>query len=129
MIEKARKIHPVGDYKHGQLPAWIPDPQYDFVVSMEFMYYLEDPFFSLAPFTIMADSEWMPSSRIDHYFENTESLFGHRHWGQVSDKSEKEWKGAMHRGVYYGVIRFREGRAGKNACNRWNQELDYLILK
>ena len=72
MIEKARKIHPVGDYKHGQLPTWIPDQQYDLVVSMEFMYYLEDPF----SFICTIYDKWLTANGclafgIDHYFENT----------------------------------------------------------
>ena len=75
MIEKARKIHPVGDYKHGQLPTWIPDQPYDFVVSMEFMYYLEDP----CSFIGTIYDKWLTANGclafgIDHYFENTESL-------------------------------------------------------
>jgi len=112
MIEKARKIHPVGDYKHGQLPTWIPDQQYDFVVSMEFMYYLEDPFSFIG--TIY--DKWLTANGclafgIDHYFENTESLSWPSSLGlKLATKSEKEWKGAMHRSGFIDVESFRVQR-------------------
>ena len=51
---------------------------------------------------------------------------------QTSDKvRERVEKGNAQVGVYWrGVIQGSEkGGLGRNAGNRWNQELDYLILK
>ncbi|MBK55623.1 MAG: nodulation protein S NodS [Euryarchaeota archaeon] len=43
MINKAKQIDPSGDYQHAILPDYFPENQVDFVHSMEFIYYLEDP--------------------------------------------------------------------------------------
>ena len=44
MIQKARDIDPGGNYHLAMIPQWIPDSKVDLIHSMEFMYYLEDPF-------------------------------------------------------------------------------------
>ena len=43
MIHKAKQIDSSGDYQHAILPDYFPENQVDFVHSMEFIYYLEDP--------------------------------------------------------------------------------------
>ena len=43
MIAKAKKIDADGDYFCKKLPGWTPDEKVDLVISMEFLYYLNEP--------------------------------------------------------------------------------------
>ena len=43
MIAKAREIDGNSDYILAELPDFIPDRRFDYIHSMEFLYYLEDP--------------------------------------------------------------------------------------
>ena len=43
MISKAKLIDSSGDYRVTKLPEWAPTEKFDFVHSMEFLYYLHDP--------------------------------------------------------------------------------------
>ena len=43
MIEKAKKIDPSGNYSISNLPEFKPNRKYDYLHSMEFLYYLDDP--------------------------------------------------------------------------------------
>ena len=82
MIEKAKKIDPEGNYSQRTLPEFKPSRKYDFLHSMEFLYYLEDPQNMLKLFF----DQWINSSGwavigIDHYLENEESLTWPEHVG------------------------------------------------
>ena len=75
MIQKARSIDPDGDYYCYRLPDWKPEKAVDLVITMEFMYYLEDPLRFLSEL----NRNWMKEGGIiaigvDHYVENSVSL-------------------------------------------------------
>jgi len=75
MISKARSIDPEGKYFVGKLPGWLPQKKVDLVLSMEFIYYLEDPLYFLQE---LYDSWLSPGGTavigLDHYSENEASL-------------------------------------------------------
>ncbi|HET6348032.1 MAG TPA: class I SAM-dependent methyltransferase [Candidatus Krumholzibacteria bacterium] len=75
MIAKARQIDPSGDYVLGDLMAWRPARPVDLVVSMEVLYYMQDP---TALLRTMATHWVKPGGHavfgIDHYAENRDSL-------------------------------------------------------
>ena len=75
MIEKARRIDPHGDYILADLSAWSPINPVDLVVSMEVIYYMDDPH---AVLQRMAAGWLKPGGvaviGIDHYRENEPSL-------------------------------------------------------
>ena len=97
MIEKAKKIDPKGNYSIAKLPQWKPKNPVDFIHSMEFLYYLQDPITMLK----IIHDEWLTSggvfiAGIDHYFENTDSL----EWPTALDVhmttlSQQQWHEAM----------------------------------
>ena len=75
MIEKARGIDSDGTYTCQRLPDWKPESTVDLVITMEFMYYLEDPL----GFLTELNRHWLKQDGIiaigiDHYVENTVSL-------------------------------------------------------
>ncbi|MBL6743142.1 MAG: class I SAM-dependent methyltransferase [Candidatus Poseidonia sp.] len=74
MIEKAKSIHPDGDYTEAMLPDWKPEKAVDMLHSMECLYYLHDPLSFLK--TLHAD--WLNAGGsivigVDHYLENPSS--------------------------------------------------------
>ena len=97
MIEKAKEIDPEGNYSIAKLPQWKPKNPVDFIHSMEFLYYLQDPITMLK----IIHDEWLTSggvfiAGIDHYFENTDSL----EWPTALDVhmttlSQQQWHEAM----------------------------------
>ncbi|DAC12246.1 MAG TPA: methyltransferase domain-containing protein, partial [Candidatus Poseidoniales archaeon] len=75
MVSKARSIDPEGEYFHGMIPEWSPNNPVNLVLSMEFLYYLEDPI----SFFKTLYGEWVLSGGsvavgVDHYLENESSL-------------------------------------------------------
>ena len=75
MVTKARSIDPEGEYFHGMIPEWSPNNPVNLVLSMEFLYYLEDP----VSFFKTLYEEWVLSGGsvavgVDHYLENESSL-------------------------------------------------------
>ncbi len=75
MIDKARSTDPEGEYFLGNLPAWRPEEKSDLIMSMEFIYYLDDP---LGFFQILND-DWLSDGGsvafgLDHYLENESSV-------------------------------------------------------
>ena len=97
MISKAKAIDPDGDYFHALLPEWNPGRKFDFVHSMEFLYYLENPSEMLAIFY----NDWLEDggiliAGIDFYLENEDS----HDWPEALDvhmtkMSIQQWKDAM----------------------------------
>ena len=74
-IDKAKKIDSGGNYQVGKLPDWAPLEKVDLVLSMEFIYYLEDPF----EFIKSTHDDWLLDGGtiaigMDHYLENESSL-------------------------------------------------------
>ena len=75
MIAKANSIDPDGKYSLGRLPGWAPEKKFDFVHTMEFLYYLEKP----EEFLSEIRTHWLNEggffiAGVDHYLENEESL-------------------------------------------------------
>tara|TARA_B100001741_G_scaffold10495_1_gene8319 strand:- start:88 stop:606 length:519 start_codon:yes stop_codon:yes gene_type:complete len=75
MIAKAKKIDSDGNYFCQKLPDWTPDEKVDLVITMEFLYYLNNPL----KFLSELNKNWLNENGIlaigiDHYFENTSSL-------------------------------------------------------
>jgi SAM-dependent methyltransferase len=77
MIAKARALDPPGRYVLADLSTWQPPERVDLVVSMEVLYYLDDP----AALLRRIATRWLKPGGcavfgIDHYLENEPSL----HW-------------------------------------------------
>ncbi|MEC7256151.1 MAG: class I SAM-dependent methyltransferase, partial [Candidatus Thermoplasmatota archaeon] len=93
MIEKALKIDPTGNYEKVVLPNYTPQQKFDFIHSMEFLYYLDDPDEMLKLFF----NDWLNEGGwavigIDHYLENEESLSWPEHVGvNMTTKSIQQW--------------------------------------
>ena len=96
MIEKAQTLGQ-GEFHLARLPEWRPEATFDFLHSMEFLYYLEDP----AAMLKMIHAEWLNEggcmvAGVDHYLENEDS----HGWPEALDVhmtllSEAQWKQAM----------------------------------
>ena len=117
MINKARKIDPEGVYEYGMLPEWSPDNSVDLVLSMEFLYYLEDP----VSFFKTLHRAWISPGGsvalgVDHYLENESSLG----WSESLDVhmttlSAKEWKEGLEMAGFRNVETFFPGaKDGRN---------------
>lgn len=111
MIAKARDIDPEGEYVHAQLPGWVPEEKFDLVMSMEFMYYLENP----KQFLHNISTDWIASGGwlifgIDHYTENESS----HSWPEklnvhMTTMSEEEWQDSLREIGFENVISLRAG--------------------
>ena len=105
MISKAKQIDSNGDYRVTKLPEWAPTEKFDFVHSMEFLYYLHDPQSMLK----QLHENWLNSggmlvAGIDHYRENDDSL----DWPDalnvhMTTLSIDEWRTAMIEAGFIGV--------------------------
>ena len=75
MIDKANKIDPNGNYYCVDINTWRPNQYFDLLMSMEFMYYLNNPRKTIS--NIMkygANQNGIFIIGIDHYKENVDSL-------------------------------------------------------
>ena len=96
MIEKAQTLGS-GEFHLARLPEWRPEAGFDFLHSMEFLYYLEDP----AAMLKIIHAEWLNEggfmvAGVDHYLENEDS----HGWPEALNVhmtllSEAQWKQAM----------------------------------
>ena len=96
MIEKAKNLGE-GEFHLARLPEWRPKTSFDFLHSMEFLYYLKDP----AEMLNIIHDEWLNVggvmvAGVDHYLENEDS----HGWPEALDVhmtllSEAQWKQAM----------------------------------
>lgn len=96
MIEKAKTLGD-GEFFLALLPDWKPSTTFDFLHSMEFLYYLHDP---VAMLKTIHD-EWLNDggvmvAGVDHYLENEDS----HGWPEALNVhmtmlSEAQWKDAM----------------------------------
>lgn len=74
MILKAQKKDPGGKYHHALLPSWSPKEKYDFIHSMEFLYYLKDPLEMLKNFyNLWLNDDGIFIAGVDYYLENEDS--------------------------------------------------------
>jgi trans-aconitate methyltransferase len=111
MIAKARAIDPEGDYVLADLLAWEPASPVDLVVSMEVIYYFDDPVALLRRIA----SRWLrPGGHavfgIDHYRENRESLSWPRDLRvRMTTWPEARWWSAMEEAGFTGLRRWRAG--------------------
>ena len=93
MIAKAKNIDADGDYFCQKLPGWAPNEKVDFVISMEFLYYLKNPL----KFLSELNKNWLNENGIlaigiDHYLENTSSLSWSESLGvSMTTLSIQEW--------------------------------------
>ena len=111
MIEKAKEADFINAYHCAKFPETKPDKTYQFVHSMEFLYYLKDPLEMLKIFF----NEWLNDkgvliAGVDHYLENTES----HDWPKslnvhMTTLSEEQWKQAMIDAGFTGVETRRVG--------------------
>jgi SAM-dependent methyltransferase len=110
MIARARALDPQGSYEIGQLMSWQPREAVDLVVSMEVLYYLDDP---LALLRTIAHTWLKPGGYavigIDHYQENLESLAWPKFVGtKMATWPESQWLSALEQA---GFTRVRHWRA------------------
>ena len=75
MIENAKKIDSSSSYLCTDISTWIPNQTFDLIMSMEFIYYLDNPseVFNRI-FHEAADQNSIFIIGIDHYKENEDSL-------------------------------------------------------
>ena len=126
MVSKARSIDPEGEYFHGMLPEWSPDTPVNLVLSMEFLYYLEDPI----SFFRTLHMEWvLPGGSvavgIDHYLENESSLDWSESLGvHMTTLSAAEWEEGLRMAGFQKVESFFTG-----AKEGWNGTLVLIGTK
>ena len=96
MIAKAKTIDANTAYAQALLPDFQPKRKFDFIHSMEFLYYLKEPENMLKLFhdNWLTDSGWAVIG-IDHYAENEDSLS----WpdyvgGHMSTRTTEQWQQA-----------------------------------
>jgi predicted TPR repeat methyltransferase len=75
MIDNAKKIDSNSSYLCTDISTWIPNQKFDLIMSMEFIYYLENPADVFERiFQVAADQNTIFIIGIDHYKENKDSL-------------------------------------------------------
>ena len=93
MITKAREIDGNSDYILAELPDYVPNRRFDYIHSMEFLYYLEDPENMLKLFY----RDWLQKEGwavigIDHYAENVDSLSWPEYVGvEMATRTIDQW--------------------------------------
>lgn len=112
MIEKAKKIDPSGNYSISNLPEFKPNRKYDYLHSMEFLYYLDDPREMLRLFC----DEWINYGGwavigIDHYLEHEESLGWPEHVGvKMTTLSTEQWIEAWKDAGFTDITHWQAGK-------------------
>ena len=97
MVSKAKSIDPEGDYIVGKLPGWKPEENVDLILSMEFIYYLEEPL----DFLQTMHDHWLSSGGsvaigLDHYIENEASISWPDSLGvPMTTLSIEEWRSGL----------------------------------
>lgn len=96
MIAKAKTIDANTDYAQALLPDFQPKRKFDFIHSMEFLYYLKEPENMLKLFhdNWLEDDGWAVIG-IDHYAENEDSLSWPDYVGvHMSTRTTEQWQQA-----------------------------------
>ena len=105
MIEKAKSIDSENQYIFAGLPDYSPIEKFDYVHSMEFLYYLEEPEKMLQVFY----DDWLKEGGwavigIDHYMENEDSLYWPEHVGvNMATRTINQWEGAWKKAGFNNV--------------------------
>ena len=105
MIEKAKSIDSENQYVFAGLPDYSPIEKFDYVHSMEFLYYLEEPEKMLQVFY----DDWLKEGGwavigIDHYMENEDSLSWPEHVGvNMATRTINQWEGAWKKAGFNNV--------------------------
>lgn len=126
MVSKARSIDQEGEYFHGMIPEWSPNNPVNLVLSMEFLYYLEDPI----SFFKTLYGEWLlPGGSVavgvDHYLENESSLDWSESLGvHMTTLSAAEWEEGLRMAGFQKVESFFTG-----AKEGWNGTLVLIGTK
>ena len=111
MIDKAKQIDENGNYSVCSLPEFAPNRKYDFLHSMEFLYYLEDPREMLKLFfdKWISDGGWAVIG-IDHYLEHEESLGWPEHVGvRMTTLSTEQWLEAWKNAGFSNITHWQAG--------------------
>jgi predicted TPR repeat methyltransferase len=124
MVAKARALDPTGAYEIADLIVWKPPQPVDLVVSMEVLYYLDDP---VALLRRIATAWLKPGGHgvfgIDHYAENAPSLGWPAYVGtRMTTWPEARWLAALDEA---GFTRVRTWRAA--AGPGWGGTLAMLV--
>ena len=114
MIEKAKSIDNINKYDCSDLSVWKPNSKKDVVMSMEVMYYFEDPLRIIQNiFDNWLDSGGVFIMGIDYYLENKSS----HDWPEKTNVSimnllsQKEWEKIL---IQSGLKKVRSWRHGNN---------------
>ena len=113
MIAKARALDPQGSYVNADLTSWDPPHAVDLVVSMEVLYYVEDPVTLLRRIA----KRWLRPGGyavigIDHYEENAVSLGWPAYVGtRMTTWSEARWLAALEEAGFRRVHAWRAAPA------------------
>ena len=105
MIEKAKSIDNENQYIFAGLPDYSPIEKFDYIHSMEFLYYLEEPGKMLQVFY----DDWLKEGGwavigIDHYMENEDSLSWPEHVGvNMATRTINQWEGAWKKAGFNNV--------------------------
>jgi len=105
MIEKAKSIDSENQYIFAGLPDYSPMEKFDYIHSMEFLYYLEEPEKMLQVFydDWLKDGGWAVIG-IDHYMENEDSLSWPEHVGvNMATRTINQWEGAWNEAGFNNV--------------------------
>ena len=112
MIDKAKQIDENGNYSVCNLPEFAPNRKYDFLHSMEFLYYLEDPREMLKLFfdKWISDGGWAVIG-VDHYLEHEESLGWPEHVGvRMTTLSTEQWLEAWKNAGFSNITHWQAGK-------------------
>ena len=114
MIEKAKSIDNINKYDCSDLSVWKPNSKKDVVMSMEVMYYFEEPLRIIQNiFDNWLDSGGVFIMGIDYYLENKSS----HDWPEKTNVSimnllsQKEWEKIL---IQSGLKKVRSWRHGNN---------------
>ena len=105
MIEKAESIDNENQYIFAGLPDYSPIEKFDYIHSMEFLYYLEEPEKMLQVFYDywLKEGGWAVIG-IDHYMENEDSLSWPEHVGvNMATRTINQWEGAWKKAGFNNV--------------------------
>ena len=124
MIAKARALDPAGSYFIADLMIWQPPHPVDLVVSMEVLYYIDDPVALLRRIaTLWLKPGGFAVIGIDHYQENTPSLGWPEYVGtRMTTWPEARWLAAF---AEAGFVLLRAWRAapGRTGAAHWRCSL------
>ena len=105
MIDKAKSIDDDNQYICARLPDYSPTTKFDYIHSMEFLYYLDEPEQMLQLFhdNWLKEGGWAVIG-IDHYMENEDSLSWPEHVGvNMATRTINQWETAWNKAGFNNV--------------------------